>query len=162
VGIDSFGYKVVLAVHILSAIVGLGGVALNGIYAVDASKRRGEAALAVLQANFKVTMVAEKFIYVVPLTGIAMVLMSDGAWSFSDTWVWLALVLFVAALGVSHGILIPSSRATLREVRLSLEQKRAPDTVLLERLGRKGATAGPVLHLLLVVLVIIMIWKPGA
>jgi uncharacterized membrane protein len=161
-GIDSFAYKVVLVVHIASAIVGLGGVTLNGLYAVDASKRRGEAALAVLQANFKVTLVAEKFIYVVPLAGIAMVLMSDGAWSFGDTWVWLAIVLFVAALGVSHGVLIPSLRATLREVRLSLEQKRAPDTALLERLGRKSATAGPVLHLLLVALIVLMIWKPGA
>lgn len=159
-GVDTFAYKALLVAHVLTAIVGLGGVTLNGIYGNDALARRGEASLAVLQANWKVTLVAEKFIYLVLLLGLAMVWLSDGAHSLGDTWVWLSVLLFVVALGTSHGVLIPSQRATLREVRTAVEQQRQPDEARLGGLVRRQQVAGPVLHLLLVVLVVLMVWKP--
>jgi uncharacterized membrane protein len=162
VGIDSFWYKAVLVVHILTAIVGLGGVTLNALYAAESRKREGAASLAVLDANFRVTLVAEKAIYVVLLAGLGLVWLSDGAWSFGGTWIWLSIVLFVVALGASHGVLIPSHRATVRELRQAGEQGRAPDGARLGALGKRQAIVGPVLHLLLVVIVVLMVWKPGS
>ena len=33
--------------------------------------------------------------------------LSDPVWKFSQTWVWLAIVLYIVALGISHGVLFP-------------------------------------------------------
>src|ERR1700710_2041633 len=103
-------FKVLLVLHILSAIVGLGGVLLNGFYAAEGQKRPGPPGRAISEANFAVTGIAEKVIYLIPVFGILLVLTSDGAFKFSDTFIWLSLVLFIAAIGLSPSILIPGHR----------------------------------------------------
>ena len=45
------------------AIVGIGTVMLNGIYGAETKKRPGPGGLAIAQANYRVSMVAENFIY---------------------------------------------------------------------------------------------------
>ena len=37
-----------------------------------------------------------------------LVLVSDDAWSFGDTWIWLSMALYIVALGLSHGLLLPN------------------------------------------------------
>ena len=41
VGINSGIYKLILVLHILSVVVGIGAVMLNGIYASQSQKRPG-------------------------------------------------------------------------------------------------------------------------
>src|SRR5580765_134132 len=94
-------FKVLLVLHILSAIVGIGGVVLNGLYAAQAQKRPGPTGRAVSEANFAVTGVAEKVIYLIPVFGILLVLASNKGVRFGDTFVWLSLLLFVIAIGIS-------------------------------------------------------------
>ena len=77
-----------------SAIVGLGAVMLNGIYAAQAQKRQGPPGRAVSEANFFVSNIGEYFIYLIPVFGILLVIFSDKAWKFSTGFVWMALVLF--------------------------------------------------------------------
>ena len=152
-GTGSGAYKLVLFLHILTVVVGIGGVMLNGVYAAKARKAGGPAAGAIMQANFDVTMVAEKFIYAIPIFGIALVGMSDDAWAFSQTWVWLSLVLYVLAMGISHGVMIPNGKKMLAG-------PSGPEEA--EALGKKLAMGGMSLDLLAVVLIALMIWKPGA
>ena len=57
---------------------------LNGLYAAQAQKRPGPAGRAVSEANFAVSSIAEKVIYLVPVFGILLVLASDGAIEFSQ------------------------------------------------------------------------------
>ncbi len=78
-------YKTLLVLHILTAIVGLGAVMLNGIYAAQAQKRPGPGGRAVSEANFVVSTIGEKFIYAIPIFGILLVLASDKAYKFSQT-----------------------------------------------------------------------------
>ena len=54
-GIGSTGYKIVFMLHIISIIVGFGGVVLNGIYGAEAKKRKGPGGTAVGEANLAVT-----------------------------------------------------------------------------------------------------------
>ena len=79
---------------------------------MQAKARRGPEGLAIAEANLKVTEIAEYFIYAIPIFGIALVFMSktDGIeiFKFSQTWVWLSLVLYIVALGLSHGVLFPA------------------------------------------------------
>jgi hypothetical protein len=118
-------YKLLLVLHILVAIVGLGAVMLNGIYAAQSQKRPGPGGRAVSEANEFVSNVAEYFIYTIPLFGLLLIMFSDGAWKFSQTWVWLALVVYVIALGVSHSVLIPGHKR-INHLLAEMEQGPAP------------------------------------
>jgi uncharacterized membrane protein len=161
-----WGYRVLLLGHLLSVIVGIGAVFLNALYFAEMRKRPGPAGRAVSEANFRVSLVAEWVIYLIPVFGILLVVVNDG-WDFDQTWIWLAIVLFVVALGVSHGVLIPSHRR-MNELLAEVEQGPPPaggpppQAAQLEALGRRQAAAGMFLDVLVVVFLVLMIWKPGA
>jgi hypothetical protein len=159
-------FKTFLVLHILSAIVGLGGVLLNGFYAAESQKRPGPAGRAVSEANFAVTGIAEKVIYLIPVFGILLVLTSDGAFKFSMTFIWLSLTRFIIAIGLSHSILIPGHKK-INALLLEMEQGPPPaggpppQVAQIQALGQKQAGTAMVLNLILVVIVVLMIWQPG-
>jgi uncharacterized membrane protein len=159
-------YKLWLVLHILSVIFGLGTVSLNGLYAAQAQKRPGPAGRAVTEANFAVSSTAEFIIYTVPLWGILLVLSSHDVFKFSQTWVWLSLLLYVIAIGISHAVMFPGTKRMI-ELQKEMEQGPppaggpSPQVMEMQTIGKKLAPAGMVLDLLLVVIVILMITKPG-
>jgi uncharacterized membrane protein len=159
-------YKTLLVLHILVAIVGLGGVLLNGLYGAQSQKRPGPGGRAVSEANFFVSNVAEKFIYLIPIFGILLVLASDKAWKFSQTWIWLSLALYVIAIGISHAILIPGHKR-INLLLAEMEQGPAPaggpppQAIELQAIGKKMAAAGMTLNVFVVVFLVLMVWKPG-
>jgi len=165
-GLNSGIFKALLVLHILSAIVGLGAVMLNGLYAAQAMKRPGPGGRAVSEANESVSNIAEKVIYLVPVFGILLVVASDHAIKFSHTFVWLPLVLFIGALGVSHSVLIPGHRK-MNALLLEMEQGPPPaggpplQLAQIEALGKRQAAAGASLNVVVAVILILMIWKPG-
>jgi len=159
-------YKTLLVLHILTAIVGLGAVMLNGLYASQATRRPGPPGRAVSEANFAVSTIGEYFIYAIPVFGILLVIVGHPLWKFSQTWIWLALVLYVIAIGISHSILIPGHKR-VNALLAEMEQGPAPagspspQAVELEALGKRMAAAGATLNVFVVVFLILMIWKPG-
>lgn len=158
-------YLVVLLLHILTSIVGFGGVLLNGLYAMQAQRRPGPAGRAVSEANYAVSMFAERFIYAVPVTGVVLVVVSDDAWRWSDTWIWLSLVIYVVSLGISHAVLMPNHRkinALLAEMEQSPPAGGPPPQVAaIQQLGKQQGLASAVLDVALVVILVLMLWKPG-
>jgi uncharacterized membrane protein len=160
-------YKTLLVLHILTAIVGLGAVMLNGIYAAQARKRPGPGGRAVSEANFAVTKIAEYFIYAIPIFGILLVLASDKQWKFSQTWIWLALLVYVVAIGISHAILIPGHKR-INALLAEMEQGPAPvggpppQAVEIQGIDKRMAAAGATLDVFVVVFLVLMIWKPGS
>ena len=159
-------YRTLLVLHILSAIVGLGAVMLNGLYASQAMKRQGPTGRAVSEANFAVSSIGEKFIYAIPVFGILLVLASDKAWKFSQAWVWLALLLYVVAIGISHSILIPGHKK-INALLAEMEQGAPPvggpppQVAQIQVLGKRQAAAGATLNVFVVIFLVLMIWKPG-
>lgn len=148
-------YNTVLTLHILSVIFGFGPVVLNGIYASQAKQRGGPEAGAIMQANYFVTnAVAEKIIYTVPVWGIFLVILSDKAYPFSEAWVSLSFLLYLIGLGIAHGLMRPTSKRML--------ELGAGDSGDRARLEQRLVVGGTVLNLLLVVVVVLMIFKPGA
>ena len=154
-------YKSLLVLHILTAIVGLGAVMLNGLYAAQAQKRAGQGGRAVSEANYFVSNIAEKFIY-----GLAMVGMSDKVWKFSQTWIWLSLVVYIGAIGISHSILIPGHKR-INALLAEMEQgppsagEPAAQVVELQATGKRMAAAGATLNVCVVIFLVLMVWKPG-
>ncbi len=168
--VGTFGYNVVLLLHIMAAIVGFGSVILNGMYGAQAKARPGPGGVAIGEANLSVSMVAEYFIYSMPITGIALVTMSD-AWSFSEVWVWLSIVLYAIGIGISHGSQMPAAKkmnALAKELAAAGPPPAGaapggppPQVLEMEALGKRLATGDVALNLILVVIVVLMIWKPG-
>jgi uncharacterized membrane protein len=163
---DSGLYKTLLVLHILTAIVGLGAVMLNGIYAAQAQKRPGPGGRAVSEANFAVSKIGEYFIYAIPVFGILLVPASDKAFKFSQAWIWLAMLLYVVAIGISHSILIPGHKKTnalLAEIESSPASAGGPppQSVELQAIGKRMAAAGGALNVFVVIFLYLMIFKPG-
>jgi len=159
-------YKTLLVLHILTAIVGLGAVMLNGVYAAQAQKRPGPGGRAVSESNFAVSTIGEYFIYAIPVFGILLVIVGHPLWKFSQAWIWMALVLYVIAVGISHAILIPGHKRT-NALLLEMEQGPppaggpAPQVAELEATAKKMAVAGATLDVFVVIFLVLMIWKPG-
>lgn len=165
-GVNTFGYNVLLLLHIVCVIVGFGGVILNGLYAAKAQQLPPEQNLAVMEVNSFVSMkVAEVFIYLVPVFGLGLVGMSDKTYTFGQTWVWLSIVVYVLSLGVSHGGLMPRVKRMLATQRdLVANPPAGPDDsriALLQASGKQVGAMSGVLHLALVVILVLMIWKPA-
>lgn len=166
--VGSDAYKIVLVLHILCAIVGFGAVFLNGIYGQQAKSRKGSEGLAVAEANYLVTTIGEYFIYAVFLLGIALVLIGDDAWGFGDTWIWLAMLTYLAALGVNHGLLMPRVRKMLSLQRELVSMGAPPDgasapppqVTELEAVGKQVGIIGAVLNLAIVLILFLMVFKP--
>jgi uncharacterized membrane protein len=171
VGIDSGIYKALLVLHILAAIVGFGGVMLNGLYGNEAKKRRGAEGLVVVEANMFVSFrVAEIAIYLIFVFGVLLVVTSDGVWSFGDLWVSLAMGLYVVAIGLSHGVMQPTVKR-MRNLMAELVDMGPPppqgatggpppQAVELEQRGKTVAAVGSVLNVMVVVILALMVWKP--
>ena len=147
-------YTFLKIVHIVTIVVGIGTVSLNGIYGAKAKAAGPNGGLAIGRANYDVSAVAEYFIYAIPVTGILMMLVED-YWEWSQTWVWLSIVLYVAAIGVSHSLQIPSAR------RMNELMAAGPPNAETEVLEKKLAMGGTILNLLAVVIIVLMVWKPG-
>src|SRR5690349_20257783 len=88
-----FLYDFLLWLHILCAIVGFGGVLLNALYGNEAKKRPGPGGLAISEANYKVSGIAEYFIYAVFLFGILLVFVgNEPVETLGELWVSAAIV----------------------------------------------------------------------
>ena len=147
-------YKLLLFLHILSAIAGIGNYMLGGLRAASASKAGGPAAGAVSDAEMKSGKVADIFIYLIFITAIALILVGDSA-EFSDMWVSLSFLLYIVAVGISHGLMKPSARKA-RELAAAGGGPEMPS------IQQRLAIGGTVLNVLSVGLLALMIWKPGA
>jgi uncharacterized membrane protein len=162
-------YKFILVLHILCAIIGFGAVFLNGIYGQQMKVRmqsgRGAEALGIFEANATVSKIGEYFIYAVFVLGFALVGLSDSAWKFDQTWVWLSIVLFVVGLGLSHGVVWPTVKRMGVLMREMLAERTPggppPQAVEMETLGKKLGVVGPALDLILIAILSLMVFKPG-
>lgn len=144
---DSFGYKVMLLLHILSVIVAFAPAFVWPVVSVQLKKQGkpvGPSIGALAAGN--TTKIHGPALVLVGLFGFGLVGMSDKAFSFSQSWVMAASTIWFIMLGVIFGLMLPA-------------EKKA-------HAGDEGAekiisAAGGAMHLLLVVMLFLMIWKPG-
>jgi uncharacterized membrane protein len=165
-GTEDDVYKVVLTLHILCAVIGFGAVYLNALYGQEIRKRRGPEGLAIYEANFRVSNVGQYFIYAVFVFGIALVGMSDDAFEYGQTWVWLSIVLYLVGIGLSHGVLKPAVKrmgVLMREMIAAGPPTGGPPPQAAEMagLGKRVGMTGATLDVLLIVIVALMVFKPG-
>ncbi len=166
-GINSGAYKFVLVLHLLAVVVGFGGMVLAGVLGTKARAKGGPEGHTLSEVAFDVTEhLAQWFIYAVPVFGIALILMSKDVWKFSQMWISISFLLYIVFLGLLHGLHLP----TLRRVNeLGAELNGTGRTAggvpaqagELDALAKKAAAVGGALNLIWVVVLILMVFKPG-
>ncbi|MDQ1436533.1 MAG: putative integral rane protein [Acidimicrobiaceae bacterium] len=166
-GPDSGLYKAILVLHILTILFGLGPLVLSFLYNVRAEKidRRAEALVG--EVNAQVAKVPTTIVYFIFVTGALLVMVSDGVWKFGRFWISVAMVSFVVALGISHGILVPNERrmnALRRELAdMDGAQLTSPPEQAVELADRakRAAAMGGALNVIVVFIIYLMVFKPA-
>lgn len=163
--------KLFFVVHILCAIVGFGSTFVWAILAKQAKDFGPEHGLLFTQKIVAASKVlTTPFIWATGATGVILVVLGkDYGFSFSQTWVSAAFVLFLAGVGVAEGLQRPNQKAMVAlQERLVSGQVTPPsgggppaEVAELEERGGKAAMFGGMLHLLFLLLVLDMIFKPG-
>ena len=158
-GVGSNLYDLVLVLHIAAAIIGFGGTFIAGFYAAEGAKRQGHEGLAIAETTVKVTSLAPTMaVYTVPVLGILLILLSDDVWQFSDAWISLSFLLYIVALVLAITVQVPNVRRMIA-LRKGEEGVQATEV---ERRAKTAALVGGILNLLWVVILFLMVFKPGA
>ena len=164
-------FKVLLVLHILTAIVGLGGVMLNGLYAAQAQKRPGPAGPGGLRGELRgLEHRRELHLPRSRCSASCSCSRATSVFKFSQTFVWLvARCCYIIALGHLARDPDPGSQAASTRCCSEMEQGPPPaggpppQVAQIQALGKKhGRGAAMMLDLLLVVILVLMIWKPGS
>jgi hypothetical protein len=103
-------YDALVALHVVSAVVGFGAVALSGIYGAIAGRPTEPDAAEESARYFRAPGRAEWLVLAVPFLGAAALgTRPDGA-DFGDVWVIGGLVIWMAAAGLLLGVVHPAER----------------------------------------------------
>jgi uncharacterized membrane protein len=149
----SAAYDIVLLAHVLSALVGLGAVAVAGAYAL-ALRRSGTASAVVRRYYRPGVNWGGRVLYLVPVFGVALVAMGQGDWSYADGWIAAGLMLWVVVALGAEMVLWPAER----KIQAAVEDPTSPADLRTE-CGRVAVTAA-VVAILLVVAAVVMVAKP--
>lgn len=144
---DSFGYKLFLLLHILTVIVAFAPGFVWPIVSVNLKKQQkpvGPAIGALAAGN--TAKVHGPALVLAGFFGFGLIGMSDKVWEFSQSWISVAMLLWFIMMGVLFGMMLPA------------EKKAAAGDASADKIV---SMAGGILHLLLLVMLIVMIWKPG-
>ncbi len=157
-GIDDDLYKLVLVLHILAAIIGFGGMFIAGFYGNEAGKRPGREGLAIAETTLAVTgRIPTAAIYAVPILGILLILMSDDTWKFSEAWISLSLLLYIVAVALAVTVQVPA----IRRMVAVRQGAGGAQPLQMRAEEKKVATVGAIVNLLWVVILFLMVFKPG-
>lgn len=157
-------YRLLLLLHILCAVVGFGAVAFNGLYRTRARQRGADGELILLEENAYITHTAEFLIYGVVVFGILVALTSKATWKFDQTWLSVALVLYVAEIGLLHGVIHRADRqyrALLGQVNDARPPGRVTGVTELEQLEKRIDRAWSVFGVIFLVILYLMVFTPG-
>lgn len=145
---NDFGYRVFFLLHILAIIVAF---APGFVWPVITARLRKEGGqplgptMSKIQAGNTVRVHGPALL-AAGVFGFGLIGLSDKAWKFSQSWVSIAMVLWFVMLGVVYGLLAPAERKAGKGD---------------EAAEQRVAMFGGMLHVLLLLMLIDMIWKPG-
>lgn len=140
-------YNIVAVLHILTAMVAFAPAFVYPFLASQFGELPGDGGSTVwgsILANSR--KIYGPMLILTGILGFGLSGMSDGVYALSQAWLILAVIVWIAMNGILHAILVPAERALAG--------------------GDSSAKAkidqfGPVMALLLVVMLYLMVFKPG-
>ncbi len=142
------GYNVVLFIHILAVIVAFAPGFVWPFVSVKLKKEGKPVGPAIGElAAGNTVKVHGPALAIAGIFGFGLVGMSEKLYTFADPWISVAMLLWFIMLGVIFGLMLPA------------EKKAAAGDASADKIV---SMAGGIMHLLLVVVLYLMIFKPGA
>jgi uncharacterized membrane protein len=141
-------YNVVLVLHILAVLAAFAPAFVHPLLGTQMEREGGGALTATMRNMHRNGQrVYAPALILVGVLGLALSGMSDKVYGFGDTWVWLSALLWVALNGVLHAVLLPAEKAVADG-----------DASAATRVQLGGA----IMSVLGVIVVVLMIFKPGS
>lgn len=141
-------YRIVLVLHILAAIAAFAPVIAHPLM-MNRSKSFGpeghRRVMGLIAGNGR--SIHGPALIATGILGFALQGMSGGAWTFGQFWMLAAIVVWVAMNGVLHALVLPS------------ERKMADGDESAQRLAELG---GVLMTIMLIIMVWLMVFQPGA
>ncbi|MGO9197300.1 MAG: DUF2269 family protein [Acidimicrobiales bacterium] len=152
-------YDILLILHIASALIGFGSIAVGGV-AASAGRRSGDPACEERVVRFfrEGTDWPGRVIFVVPVIGLVMLLGGDHA-DIGHAWPWLGLGLWFVASGLASGLGWPAERRAQRELAAIRSGDSGSSASFTEACARMEQAAALV-SVCFVLVVALMIWQP--
>lgn len=149
----TFLYELLKFIHIASAITAVGANITYGVWNVMGAREPVHMGFMLKGIRFLDNRIANPAYGVLFLTGLAMIFI--GHWSITSLWIIVAVILFVAVAAIGGGVFTPLLR---NQIRLA----DAGDTTSAEftRLANRSRMLGPILGIIVVVILVMMVFKP--
>lgn len=139
------GYNIVLFLHILTVIVAMAGAVAHPLmFKLEEQRADGDVVGLAQRIETPSRIYAVSF----ALTGIiGFGLVTMGDWPWGDAWIWISIILWLAANGVLHAMMLPAERAVA-----------GGDTSAMSTVNK----IGPILTVLILLLIFMMTVKPDS
>lgn len=140
-------YKLLFLGHMVAFLVAFAPAVIHPLLGAQAGRDGDPGATARLSGHMATNGRRLHFPAVIALGAFGLGLAVEGEWGFDQTWVSLSFLVWLGICGVVSGLLLPAER------KVAAGDPAAQAVV--ER-------AGQIVTLLLLVMLYLMIWKPGA
>ena len=101
--------------------------------------------------------VPARAIYAVPVLGILLILLSDDTWKFSEAWISLSFVLYFLLVVLAVVVQVPAIRKMVA-VRSGAD---GAQPLQMQAEAKKVAAVSGIVNVLWVVILFLMVFKPG-
>ena len=149
-----FVYNLLKLVHIASAIVAVGSNLTYGVWFARAGRAPAELGFALKGIKFIDDRIANPAYGVLFLSGLVMIFV--GHWSITSLWLIVAIVLFIVVAVLGFAVATPQFRDQIKLVDAGDTSSPA-----FERNIRRGRILGPALGLIVLVILVMMVFKPS-
>ena len=146
-------YLLLKFIHIAAAITAVGANVTYGVWSARVAGETAHLSFVLKTIRFLDNRIANPAYGVLFLTGLIMVFV--GKWSITSFWIIAAIVLFIAIAAIGGAVFTPLVRDQIR-----LADAGQADSPEFGRLSRRNATLGPGLGLLVVLILVMMVFKP--
>jgi hypothetical protein len=146
-------FKVMLALHLLTAIFAIGPLAHAATTAARGIRHTDAAATASAARTLRVYSLASVLVVVFGLGVMPTKENGERVATFGEAWIWLSLLLWLGVVALALGVLAPA-------LRLATEQIAAHQPV--DSLRGRVAVAGGGVGVIVAVIVALMVYRPGS
>ena len=154
-------FAVLITIHILGAIVGIGPAFSFGVIGMVNEKAGEGATLALLQVMHTIErfMLAPTVRFLQWGSGVLLIFnrgLNNGFFAWRHAWLIAGILIYVGMLVLGEVVSVPSARKML-----ALAEQGAPKAEVLAA-GAPLKMVGPFFPLATITITILMIWKPGS
>lgn len=155
-------FGVLLVLHVMGAIIGLGPTFTFGLLGALGKKQPPEGGLALMEGVMAIeTKIANPILMTVqPLTGLLLIWnrgLNDRFFSGERAWLIVSILAYIAAFLIALRVVDPALEKMIKLGKAG--QGGSPEFAALSSVPQKF---GPVLGVLGIAIIVLMVWKPGS